>query len=175
MDKSPHTLPRVSDYRSPHAFPLKSPRLGSSRCPHISGAVSALAASVWSMSIRRWNPSLHHFSLLHTNIHFTFTNHFMDLSNTKYLGVAGMGHVRRCTIFCLTANLLSIPFPSLYFYSLLLLKQKGKSVIPAPAQYITLGVSLLLQRSLSNIFPTNTKLHWKLGNTLSTSSKLLLL
>lgn len=72
---------------------------------------------------------IYHLSVLHTNTHFTSTNHFMDLSNTtKYLGVAEMGHVS------LAQLTLSPPFPSLFtFIPFYPLKQKSKFAISAQA------------------------------------------
>lgn len=64
---------------------------------------------------------LYHFSLLHTNPCFHKPPHGFA-NNTKYLGVAGMGHVRWYTILFYLSNstcsLSSISL-SVYFYSLL--------------------------------------------------------
>lgn len=128
MDKiSPYTLPPGSDYLSSYASPLNSQRLGFSRCLHSLRTVS--------LSIRVWNSSHSPlFSLTHKHI-LPYTNHFMDFSNnTKYLGVAGMGHGKWWTIFFHRTGSTCYPFSiplTVYFYSPLPLEKKSKFVISA--------------------------------------------
>lgn len=142
MDKIP-AHPAPSFRLSPYACPLNSQILGSSRSPHISRAVSALAASPSPCQSKCEIHPLHHLTLLYTNTHFTFTNHMIDLSNTtKQQGVAGIGHVRWYTIFYLTNN--ALPLSISLFYYLLPLETKKANLSSL------LVVSLFIPRSLSN-------------------------